>query len=1069
MKHFETVTVADSRSRRLGELRGIASRVSAALFVSLLAVRAPAAPDDGTAPATGTQVSCPLPKPTLAGPSGVQPGETYSLSWTGVLGSVTSGSAYAVERSFDAGFSAGVEQYSTGRTSISFPPLVLPGPTATVLYHRVSVKSPCPAQSPAIVVSDVLAVPVQTDCPTPAAPSGFRADPANPPAGTSYVVSWSAPPPAAPATAETSDDLTFRLRRTSADAVKEWVTEGFSASFVDAAGTYQYQVRAETSCGAVGPWTPALFVVVSAPPPDLVLVADPKPIVVVAGPGTVSAATSLAVRNAGAGPATVSVSSDSAALVASPAKFSLAPNQVAVITVTLAATQAMAAGATATITLDAGGGVVLAVPVSFLVASAPAVSLVAWSQPDAEVNARGDPIQRTIVNPNATSAAFTSVIRQPWLSVASLDSQAWDRPMSPGEVRSVEILIDRTKRSSPTGTETGTISLVTASASGGTSDLVVVDDGVPPPVTASPGAPGAPASPTPTRILFPSLANTPDGKGIGWFSSDVWVTNSDAVNAADVALILTPVARSVTAGPGIALPSAPTVHRIGVRLAPGETRHFRNILNTAGLVGASSLEVRSGATTVSATAVVMNQPLSAAAAGGAVAFASAGSPPIQPPPRVFGSEMRPVAPGEGAKVSDPAFVVSGLAYDANRRTNLLLAETSGLDTVIRVQLFQSNAAPVTKGGQPVDFSQLVPAGQTVQINYPDLFDDAATYDSPYSYALVTYQPGAGSAGSVVPLATVLDNRTQDFSLHVGASLRSLDPTKIPAAQLTAGPGMAFAGAAATASLPYNGGPSPLFFPVGHSIGAPLAGGVQPNWRTRVTLTNTGSSPRQVQLTFVDKMGNGTAARTSVGLTAGFVFHFEDLLSQSLGVPADGNAFGGVRIENIQNEDGSWFSTWQDVDVQTEIYTADPNATTSPAGEFKTGMEGYPYWHGYSSFQSNLGTVQMEGAETSSRYRTNLILQEVGGAPCEVAVAVYAAGSFVPLAQTTIALSAYDYFSRELFHNTLGLDLGELTDVRVVVRQTSGDGVFMAFVSKINLATGDPANIFLRPAMAGTGR
>jgi hypothetical protein len=28
---------------------------------------------------------------------------------------------------------------------------------------------------------------------------------------------------------------------------------------------------------------------------------------------------------------------------------------------------------------------------------------------------------------------------------------------------------------------------------------------------------------------------------------------------------------------------------------------------------------------------------------------------------------------------------------------------------------------------------------------------------------------------------------------------------------------------------------------------------------------------------------------------------------------------------------------------------------------------------------------------------------------------------------------------------------------------------MAFVSKINLVTGDPANVFLRPASAGTGR
>ncbi len=52
---------------------------------------------------------------------------------------------------------------------------------------------------------------------------------------------------------------------------------------------------------------------------------------------------------------------------------------------------------------------------------------------------------------------------------------------------------------------------------------------------------------------------------------------------------------------------------------------------------------------------------------------------------------------------------------------------------------------------------------------------------------------------------------------------------------------------------------------------------------------------------------------------------------------------------------------------------------------------------------------------------------------------------------------------------MNLDLEEIVDARVVVRQMDGDGIFMAFVSKINLVTGDPANVFLRPAAAGTGR
>jgi hypothetical protein len=183
-------------------------------------------------------------------------------------------------------------------------------------------------------------------------------------------------------------------------------------------------------------------------------------------------------------------------------------------------------------------------------------------------------------------------------------------------------------------------------------------------------------------------------------------------------------------------------------------------------------------------------------------------------------------------------------------------------------------------------------------------------------------------------------------------------------------------------------------------------------------------------------------------------------------PRDAAVYGAVRIEPLKNSDGSLDNSWQDIDVQTETYTRDPRYDL---GDYKTGMEGYSYLHGYSSFQSNLGTVQIEGAENSASFRTNLILSEVGGASCTVAVAAYWPGSFVPLATATIQLPRFGYVSRELFGDLLGLDRRDMTDIRVVVRQVDGDGVYLAFASKINLITGDPANIFLRPATAGTGR
>ncbi len=1033
-------------------------------------------------PPSATGIVCPLPKLVVAGPSSLRSGSTYSLSWNDILGGAT-GTVYGVERSADPTFAALVDRYSTGDTSYAFPALFLSSATVSTLYHRVSTKNPCTTPV-STAISQVLAIPVRTDCPAPGTLGTIGVSPPSPPSGSTYVVTWFHAGPGVAGAQTTLEGIVFRVRRTAAEGVKEWVTDRTSASFVDSPGTYQYEARAEATCGAVGPWTAPIRVEVVSSGPQLVLVSAPKPIVV-SWPLSSVAATRFTVRNVGVGnTAAVTVSSNVVSIAAAPTSFTLAPGQSQDVVVTLVAAMSMLVSASGTIRLDAGSGVMLDVPVSFLSAT-PSQKSVVWNVADADVNAAGDPVSAKILNPNYSTSPFAAVIGAPWLSVRSSDPLSWNRPLDPREVRVVAIVVDRSKRRSPTGTETGTITLVTPGAVESPSVLVVSDDGVAPSITASPGGVGAPTglggSPAQTRILFPSLANTADGKGIGWFSSDVWVTNSDAASPADIAILMTPVLRPAVAGPGVGVPPTPSVLRIDARLLPGETRRFRNPLASAGLFGASSVEVRSTATTITATAVVNNQPRTPAAA---LLSLATGDPvdqtPIQPAPRYFGAEMRPVMPGEGAKAADSKFVVSGIAYDVNRRTNLLLAETSGQDTSVRVRLYQSNGDQATIGVAPVDMTLLVAAGQTMQVNYPDLFDDAATYVSPYFYAIVEYQPGTGVGGSVVPMATVLDNRTQDFSLHVGCSTQRLDPSNPPASQVRTAPGTAFSLSGAYSSLPYGGGASPLFFPVGHALGAPLASGSQPRWRTRVTMTNTSlTEQRLIILRFVEKSGNGAKENLVAGpifLGPKTVAHFEDFIGEMFVVtagggsqppPADETFYGGMRIDVIPG--GAGQTTWQGVDVQTEIYTVDPNAPTGPSGEFKTGMEAYPYWHGYSSFQSNLGSLQMEGAESSSRYRTNLILQETGGASADVAVAVYTAGSFVPLAQTTISLAPYDYLNRELFKSVLGLDLGELTDVRVVVRQVGGDGVFMAFVSKINLATGDPANIFLRPAMAGTGR
>jgi hypothetical protein len=779
--------------------------------------------------------------------------------------------------------------------------------------------------------------------------------------------------------------------------------------------------------------------------PSLVLVSEPAPLARLTPAAGVNLATSFTVRNGGTDPVAAFTKCDDTGFAIAPAQFTLSAGATQEITVTSLYGTALAKPVTSSVAVTSGA-TTLNVPILLMLAAAPAAAPVAWSAAGADIDVNGTAVTRTLGNPGATSAPFVASVKAPWISIESLDGLAWDRPMAPFETRSVRLVIDRAKRRGETGTEVGAVALTTVGFAA-PQTLVVTDDG-PRILPAATGSTALPAASAKTRVLYASFPNALDAKGVGRYAADLWLTNTDVVNPITLSIFFNPVGAP---GDGSAL------QRFDIQLAAGETRRYRNIVSTLlGVDGAFTVEVRSPASTVSATALVANTAIPAvAAARRALTGTASGS---------YGFEMRPTSPGQGAKQSDPYHVVSGLAKDANRRSNLLLLETSGYDTSVQITLTDKNGQAISKNGQLVSIVQTIPANGTIQLNGDDAFFDgpvpgAYVWTSIHWLSSATDTSG-NQRGSVVGMATVIDNRTQDSSLHVGVSTNALNPSYVPTSSL--------ATRTMLASLPFAGAPAPLFFPAVHSAGAPLASGEKPFWRTRVTLTNTNTAEsRFVTLEFLDANGGDVTRRVSIGLTAKNVFPLEDILeAPGMDVLPGENTYGAIRIQATKNNDGSWATGWADVDVQTEAYTVDP---AQGVGDFKTGMEGYSFQHGYSSFQSNLGTMSFDGAENSTNYRTNLILNEVGGSWCDVVVAAYMPGSFVPVAAQTKRLGPFAYLSDELFTNVLGLNLTEVTDVRIVVRQIAGDGVFLAFASKIDRASGDPANIFLRPAAAGTGR
>ncbi len=901
---------------------------------------------------------------------------------------------------------------------------------------------------------------MKSDCDVPPSVGELGANPPNPPAFSTWVVTWDTlGTGAGPGGGLTG--LKFRIRRTSAfePAGREWVVEGGAASFAGAPGDYVFQVRAEASCGSLGPWSPALRVTVgNVLKPALLLVSEPAPIAAVVPPAGSRLSTSFVLRNGGTDPIPVRAKPDDGGFVVAPDAFTLDPNAERTVVVTSLYASVLLRPVHASVQLTAGEAT-LTVPIDCMLTDTPSRARVGWSDPAADIDRDGDSVLRSIVNPSDAVAWIAATTRAPWLSVTSLDGLPWDRPLAGHEARTVRIAVDRAKRRSGTGTEVGAVALTTVGFPDSPDTLLVTDDGPPVAPTAT-GAGATPAAAARTRLLYAAFPNAIDARSVGRFAADQWLTNSDAVDPVAVSLLFNPIGAP---GDGSAL------RRFDLALAAGETRRYRNVVGTLlGVEGAFTVEVRSPSPTVTATALVNNRPLpETAAARNASRRTLAGT---TPPTGQYGFELRPTVPGEGVKQSDPLYWVSGLAHDANRRSNLLLLETSGFDTKILINLFDVDHHRVLKDGAAVSIEKTIPANGAVQ-----LFDDADLFDAgplahSYAYAEIEWKdnsaadPVGGARGSVVGMATVIDNRTQDSSLHVGATKSGLQPLQGLSASVVAGAGSR----TALSSLPLSGDPPPLSFPAVHAGGAPLEDGSKPFWRTRVTLTNTGTEQRTLTLTYHDNDPTVPPVTSgNQGLGGGTVFFFEDVLEEVFNLPPGAGTYGHIEITNVKNGDGTCCRQgWADVDVQTEAYTVSP---ATGVGDFKTGMEGYSYLHGYSSFQSNLGTMSFDGAESSSAYRTNLILSEVGGNFCDVIIAAYLPGSFVPIASVSRRIPQNGYLSDELFHHILGLNLSELTDVRVVVRQVGGDGVFLAFASKIDLVTGDPANIFLRPAAAGTGR
>jgi uncharacterized repeat protein (TIGR01451 family) len=255
---------------------------------------------------------------------------------------------------------------------------------------------------------------------------------------------------------------------------------------------------------------------------------------------------------------------------------------------------------------------------------------------------------------------------------------------------------------------------------------------------------------------------------------------------------------------------------------------------------------------------------------------------------------------------------------------------------------------------------------------------------------------AGGGGKVTAYASVIDNNTRDPLLVSGTLLNQ------PAAAKWVLPGVA-------------------------NIDNPVA-----HWRTDMRVFNYGTSVQPATLTFFPG-GNGAPKSVNVDLQPGAVLTLDDVLASKFSLT---NAGGVVHLTT---------GAPSSIVVTGRTYNQTANGTF---GQF------IPAVTPQEAVAAGGPTLHILQVEDSTRYRTNIGLAEVSGAPAIVEVQVILPDSkFTPTVQIPLAANEFRQFS--LIRD---LALGNVYNARVTVRVLSGTGRVTAYGSVIDEQTQDPTYV-----------
>jgi uncharacterized repeat protein (TIGR01451 family) len=252
-------------------------------------------------------------------------------------------------------------------------------------------------------------------------------------------------------------------------------------------------------------------------------------------------------------------------------------------------------------------------------------------------------------------------------------------------------------------------------------------------------------------------------------------------------------------------------------------------------------------------------------------------------------------------------------------------------------------------------------------------------------------------------------------------------------------------------------PTNLSTPNANSLIIPSVGhldGINSQWRSDVRITNTSIQKLNYLLRFTPAGGDPNAIKqTQVSISSNDTMALDDIVKNWYGVGALGDAANGVLEIRPLNTSGKGTPNAEDVNISTVTIASSRTFNQSAGGTLGQYIPAIPFANfvGKVTGDARAGILSLQQIAQSPAYRTNLGIVEAAGKATSVLVSVFDA-SGKNILDIPIDLKAGE---QQQLNSFLAAKNITLSDGRVEVKVTGGDGKVTAYASVVDNKTTDP--------------